>query len=178
MYVVTSLCCDTTICILCTCTCNCTCNCTSCLHVHVQLYIPTLIFSIIMSLQAPIKRRKQLLTIRDELQHLRGTTPDSSPSDHTPLGSSPPFNVHYISSVYLAQSSLSSDVSQYDFTYATTHSTGSDDIPATGTDDVKVNIHYVQQFNDYVTRTRVHVHVCVRVHVYFGQNMHGTRLHV
>ena len=56
------------------------------------------------------------MSIRDELNESR-TSPDSL-LDHTPFGSSPPINIRYISSVYLAQSSLSSDVSLYDFSHS------------------------------------------------------------
>ncbi len=56
------------------------------------------------------------MSIRDELNESRAS-PDSS-LDHAPFGSSPPINIRYISSVYLAQSSLSSDVSLYDFSHS------------------------------------------------------------
>ena len=58
-----------------------------------------------------------MMAIRDEF---RENSPDKSS-----LGFSPPFPARYISSQYLADSSLSTDVSQYDFTFATTLSSSS-----------------------------------------------------
>ena len=59
-----------------------------------------------------------MMTIRDELRQTK-RSPDGSSS----LGFSPPFPVRYISSLYLADSSLSTDVSQYDFSFNVSHVT-------------------------------------------------------
>ena len=68
-------------------------------------------------MQAPLKRKKQMMAIRDELKQSSTSSP-SSPS-YSPL-----FPPRYISSQYLADSSLNIDVSQYDFTLHTSPTTG------------------------------------------------------
>ena len=78
-----------------------------------------------------------MLAIRDELQQSRRTSSDSL-LDHTSLGPSPPTNVRYISSLYLAQSSLSSDVSQYDFSYSISHIPSANRRAPIGMDENKV----------------------------------------
>ncbi|XP_019852740.1 PREDICTED: DNA-dependent protein kinase catalytic subunit [Amphimedon queenslandica] len=70
--------------------------------------------------EAPLKRRKQITSIRDDLkQSTAAGNSSGSPS------SSPSTRPRYISSQYLSDSSLSTDVSQYDFTLPHHHQYGS-----------------------------------------------------
>ena len=78
-----------------------------------------IIIIIIIISQAPLKRRKQITSIRDDLKQFTAAG-DSSGSP-----SSPSTHPRYISSQYLSDSSLSTDVSQYDFTLPHYHQYGS-----------------------------------------------------
>ncbi|XP_064405997.1 DNA-dependent protein kinase catalytic subunit-like isoform X2 [Halichondria panicea] len=58
-----------------------------------------------IELESRVYRKRQVIAIRDEVHSQR----EDSPFD------SPPFSPHYLSSQYLADSSLSTDISQFDF---------------------------------------------------------------
>jgi DNA-dependent protein kinase catalytic subunit len=77
------------------------------LYLWDNLVDPGKVYQFEIELESPIDRKKQLTAIRDERK-------SSDSAESSPLGS-PLFPPRYLSSQYLADSSLSTDVSQFDF---------------------------------------------------------------
>eukprot|EP00731_Ephydatia_muelleri_P036866 Em0341g3a len=100
-------------------------------------------------LDIPIDRKSQMTAIRDEVRAL--STKDSSPG-----AASPPFPRRYLSSQYLADSSLGADISQYDF------STGAQAYPVVATSpssDAKETPFFMSE--EKVEQDALNTHECM-----------------